>query len=479
MMRWRPRTLRGRLAAGHTLVVLVSIAAFAWFASALSAEMQRADSDKRLRTSAASLRVLFARTGPRSQRAALLAVRGGGVHGAVVDRGGRVLDAPEGIPAAVAAVFPQMAPFPTVTKLHAEPEDFRVVKLALDGKVPSYGLFWRAVDTFDDIDLQTSLAFAIAVPLIAAAAFFAGDLITRRALAPLNAVAATAASIESRDLSRRIAPVPDVAEIADLSATLNRMFERLESAFARQRRFTADASHEFRTPLSVIIAEADLAAGGLASDAEYRQAMRLILREAKLIEAMTHDLLVLAREESGAPAIREPVDLANAVTCAVERLYDLARSRRITMRARCTEPALVAGNPTSIARIPIALLHNALKFSDEGTRIDVTVDVVDDAARLVIEDEGPGFSDEGLARAFDRFWRADTHRDGEGSGLGLAIVKSLVDAAHGTIVLTNRLPRGCRVTVAFPAIGRAAAADSTDSASVQPVRVPSPSALTA
>jgi two-component system OmpR family sensor kinase len=447
------RTLRARLTIGHSVIVFVSILAFAVTARHLLAQLQREVADTRLRTAAAAVQVLFARTGPSGARASLAALSGVGVSIAVLGEGGRVLAATANVP------------IPLRTALRTDEHNSRIVKVAARGTrlrmlafplaagaVRRTGVVWRTVDTFADVDHRAAVVFAIVIPAIVAFAFAAGDVLTRRSLRSLYAITAMATTIEATDLSRRIAPTPGTSELADLCATLNRMFARLESAFQRQRRFTADASHELRTPLSAIMAEADLAADGLAEETEYRQAMRVILREAHTIEALTSDLLALAREEAGMRRPLGSIDVPATVASAIDRLDGLARMRGITVRSQTDGGATIVGDRDAIERIPISLLHNALKFSDEGSTIDVDVQVTGDSVRLVIEDEGPGLSAEGLEHAFERFWRGDLARRGEGSGLGLAIVKSLVEAAHGTIEIGNRAQqRGCRVAVTFPA----------------------------
>ncbi|HTJ26035.1 MAG TPA: HAMP domain-containing sensor histidine kinase [Candidatus Limnocylindria bacterium] len=451
MTRLAPDTLRARLTVGHSVIVFVSILAFAVTARMLLAQLQRKVADTRLRTAAAALDVLLAHTGPKGERADLAALAGMGVTAVIVAGDGRVLSATGNVPAVVRTALRPAQQNGSIVKVHGPGTHVRMLVFALRaGVAPHWGVVWHTVDTGADVDMRATLVFVIVIPVIVAFAFVAGDALTRRSLRPLYAITAMATTIEATDLSRRIAPIPGTSELADLCATLNRMFARLESAFQRQRQFTADASHELRTPLSVIMAEADLAADGLGDDEEYRQAMRVILREAHTVEALTSELLALAREESGLPRPVGPIDVSAAAASAVERLEGLARSRAITVRSRASRPATILGDRDAVERIPISLLHNALKFSDAGGTIDVTVEAGCDVVRLVIEDEGPGLSPEGLEHAFDRFWRGDLARRGEGSGLGLAIVKSLVEGARGTIEIGNRPQGGCRVAVTFP-----------------------------
>jgi signal transduction histidine kinase len=464
--RWAPRTLRARLSLGHALIVFISIAAFAFAARQSIGTMQRTTSDRRQVSAVAALRLLVVTGDPAAD---LRALASDDLSGAIFNRDGRVVTASAPVPPAVAALAQRAAPDPTsVVKLETPKTKYRVVVTRLAGRAAGdTGALWRIVDTMADADNVASLMFAAAIPLIVVFALVAGDLWTRRSIAMLETIAVTARAIEASDLSRRIEPVPRTRELADLCLTLNRMFARLEAAFERQRRLTADVSHELRTPLSVIMAEADLGAGGLATPDEYEQAMSVILREAHAIESLTSDLLVLAREDHLAER-RTAVELSSVAARAVERLKTLARARNMNVRSDFSARSLVLGEPLALARIPISLLHNALKFADEGATIDVRVEGVDApegrTVRLVIEDDGPGFSTDGLTRALDRGWRGES-RPREGSGLGLAIVAMLVASAQGTIEIANRSPHGARVAVTFPAAQAAKAPSAASAAS--------------
>jgi signal transduction histidine kinase len=463
---WAPRTLRARLSLGHALIVFISIAAFAFAARESIGTMQRTTSDRRQVSAVAALRLLVVTGDPAAD---LRALASDDLSGAIFDRDGRVITATAPVPAAVAALAQRAAPDPTrVVKLESPKTKYRAAVTRLAGRAAGdTGALWRVVDTMADADNVASLMFAAAIPLIVVFALVAGDLWTRRSIAMLETIAATARAIEASDLSRRIEPVPRTRELADLCLTLNRMFARLEGAFERQRRLTADVSHELRTPLSVIMAEADLGAGGLATPDEYEQAMSVILREAHAIESLTSDLLVLAREDHLAER-RTAVELSGVAARAVERLNTLARARNMNVRSDFSARSLVLGEPLALARIPISLLHNALKFADEGATIDVRVESVEApegrTVRLVIEDDGPGFTTDGLTRALDRGWRGES-RPREGSGLGLAIVAMLVASAQGTIEIANRSPHGARVAVTFPAAQPAKAPSAAAAAS--------------
>jgi signal transduction histidine kinase len=427
----------------------------------LLSTLQREVSDTRLHSAAIALQTIVAHVGSGDERTSVVALSQSGLNGAIFDAGGRLASASTIVPEAVRAAAVAHAGETTIAKGVDGSSHLRMLifPLAAAGR-PQSAVFWRTVDTFADVDLLSAVIFMFLTPMIVLLAFVASDRFTRRALAPLDAVTVMAATIEATDLGKRIAPQHGTTELANLCGTLNRMFARLDSAFGRQRRFTADASHELRTPLSVIMAEADLGSQGLTNESEYRRSMSVILREAHTIEALTSELLALARVEAGLTKSPAPVDVYEIAADAIERLAGLARMRHIEVALHASGRPAILGDRDAIARVPLSLLHNALRFSNEGSRIDISVDAAGDTARLVVEDEGPGFTAEGLERAFERFWRGDASRQGGGSGLGLAIVHSLVQSAHGSIEIANRPARGCRVVVEFPALPSTAPANA-------------------
>ena len=436
-----------------TVVVVLSTAIFAETAKDVLGILQRDWVNARVRVSAAALGTIAARDPNGSLGDVLPLLTEPGFDGAIVDRAGHVSAETAAFPPTIAAALPRAARTPLVLKIGRD-DQYRVALIALAGTPHGrIAAFWHPVDRGTaDADEIVGKIFDLAVPLIGILALLIGDRLTRRALAPLTTVTAMATSIEAKDLSGRIDPLPEDAELAELCATFNRMLERLEAAFERQRRFTADVSHEFRAPLSVITAEADLAAAGLDAAHEYRQSASVVLREARLIESITEDLLLLARTDGGAYVGTQPVDVSATAARAADTLLTMAQARHIRLRRTLGGDAVIAGNATATMRIVIALLHNAVKFSDDGTVVDIEVWRQADCVYLMVSDGGPGFTNDALAHAFERFWRGDSARGRSGTGLGLAIVHSLVEQANGTIAILNRIPHGARVSVTFPAL---------------------------
>jgi len=341
----------------------------------------------------------------------------------------------------------------TITLATVGPHDgaLRVVTVPiLDGKrVAGVALLWRSLDSIQDLDRRSALVFASAMPVIVAFAIFFGTLVAKRGLAPLGRLADLASDIEAHDLSRRLGIASQDDELGRLCAAFDRMLDRLETAFGRERRFTGDASHELRGPLSVIRAEAELALRRTRSQHEYGQTLETIVREADALEKLTSDLLAAARTHDGAVPQGRSIDFASVLRKVCERLRVLGRAHNVSIDFSGPAELMLFGNDSDLARLAFAVLHNAVKYSPEGASVHVRLTTHDECVRLEVSDEGPGFSVAALKNAFERFWRDDEMRSHEGSGLGLSIAQHIAQNLGGEIHLRNSA-HGATVAVMLP-----------------------------
>jgi signal transduction histidine kinase len=299
----------------------------------------------------------------------------------------------------------------------------------------------------------------------------AGYLLVRNSLRPLAEVERTAQAIAAGDLSQRV-PVGDArTEVGRLSTSLNGMLTRIESAFRAQqaseaeargseekmRRFVADASHELRTPLTSIRGFAELyRQGAVSSEEDLQRLMGRIESEGARMGGLVEDLLTLARLDQRRPLTLTPVDLAAIAGDAVHDARAVQPDRPIALHLdeSLTDVPVVLGDEGRLRQVVGNLVTNALTHTPPGTRVTVSVGQDgDDALVLRVADEGPGMAAADAARAFERFYRADTSRtrnggaDAGGSGLGLAIAASLVQAHGGTVALDTAPGRGAVFTV--------------------------------
>ena len=279
-----------------------------------------------------------------------------------------------------------------------------------------------------------------------------GWWISTRAIRPIKAISATAASISAGDLTQRIRSADTHSELGDLARVLNDTFGRLQASFARQAQFTADASHELRTPLSVVLTQTQTALARERPAAEYRESLAACQRAAQRMRRLTESLLTLARLDSGeAAASRESCDLDRIARDAVELLRPLALEQSIALEVE-TRPARCEGNAEQLGQVVTNLVSNAIAYNRPGGSVRVKVTAEAGAPLLSVCDTGQGIAPEDLPRIFERFYRADKARSSAAgrTGLGLAITKAIVEAHGGTIEVATELGKGSTFTVRVP-----------------------------
>lgn len=274
--------------------------------------------------------------------------------------------------------------------------------------------------------------------------------LSRRVLLPLERVTRTAAGVTGRDLSQRV-PVPRTRdEVRDLAVTVNGMLDRLQESFETQRRFTADASHELRTPVTAIAGHAHYLLRRSAPTDVQRESLEVIRSEADRMGKLVGDLLELARADAGFALRREPLNLVDVLDAAREVVPPEGGDARVEVHA-ATPVVEVDGDPARLQQVVLNLVQNAVNAG--ASHVHVTAERDGDDARLEVADDGPGIPDEALPHLFDRFYRVDGARSGRGNGagLGLAIVRWIVQQHGGRVDVDARPGEGTRFTVHLPA----------------------------
>lgn len=311
----------------------------------------------------------------------------------------------------------------------------------------------RSLESYDHEMGELLAALLITGPLTLVVALSGGYLLARGALAPVDQMTVTASRIGADRLHERIDVVNPDDELGRLAETLNGMIERLERSFHEMQRFTADASHELRTPIAVIRTEAEIALGKPLGDADKQDLLSNVLEECQRLTWITDQLLTLAREDAGITQwAREPVDLTQLINGSVEVMRPLADIRGHRLIVRSNDKAVVLGDPARLRQVFYNLLDNAIKYTPDGGTIDVTSVEADTTVQVTVRDSGIGIPPEHLPRVFDRFYRVDkarTRAEG-GSGLGLSIVQSIIAAHGGQTELTSAPHQGTTFTVSLP-----------------------------
>jgi two-component system, OmpR family, sensor kinase len=279
-----------------------------------------------------------------------------------------------------------------------------------------------------------------------------GWWLTGRAIRPVEEISAAASRISAGNLAERIKVANPASELGRLAGVLNSTFARLEAAFTQQKQFTADASHELRTPISVILSEAQATLARSRDAAEYREAVEVCLETAQQMRRLTNSLLELARLDAGQePLDRRRFELDRLVARTVERIRPLAAERGLGIECELGTVE-VWGDPDRIEQVATNLLTNAVDHGGTGGEIRVTTRASDDLAVLMVSDTGPGIAPDDSSHIFERFYRADKARSRASgrSGLGLAICKAIIDAHGGGIDVSSRPGEGTTFTVRLP-----------------------------
>jgi heavy metal sensor kinase len=279
-----------------------------------------------------------------------------------------------------------------------------------------------------------------------------GWWVASRAIRPIDEISATAVKIAAGDLSQRINASDTESELGRLAGVLNSTFARLEAAFAHQVRFTSDASHELRTPVSVILSQTQTALSRERGAAEYRETLEACRRAAQRMRKLIESLLELARLDAGEEQMKhQRFDLSRVARDCVELVRPLAAERGVELRCDLS-PVECAGDAERIGQVVTNLLSNAIHFNHEQGEVRISARSENGSAFLTVADTGVGIPSEDLPHIFERFYRVDKSRSRiQGrTGLGLAICKAIVEAHSGVIEATSRPGEGSTFKVRLP-----------------------------
>ena len=469
-------TIRGRLTAWYSIALVGTLAAFAVVLYVTRRNASFEDLDRRIQSEAAlSAGILAESYGSRG----VLLVRDtlipelAAVLEAIPDfliithADGRVLFASSDARATFGA-FEQLTSLVKsgsggraagATRITPNGPVVRYVLRPLTGAGPQFGAVLAGASTQGaELGLQQLLSTLVVMIVIGVfPAVFVGRWIAQRALEPVDQIITEVREItDGRSLHRRLA-VPMVRdELGRLAETLNQMMTRLERSFAALRRFTADASHELKTPLTVVRAGVERAITRPDVPQETLAALEETLQEVNRMTELLDSLLTLARADEGRAELhREPVDLRAIVAEAGETGDLLADHAGVAIEIRTPpQPLVLAVDRSRVRQLLLNLIENAVKYTPRGGNVSVQLGASDGEVRVTVADSGIGIAPGDLPHVFDRFWRADSARTrtGErpGAGLGLAISKWIVEAHGGAIEVQSRPGRGTTFTVTFP-----------------------------
>jgi two-component system OmpR family sensor kinase len=288
----------------------------------------------------------------------------------------------------------------------------------------------------------------IAGPVALLLASLAGYGLAGLSLRPIEAMRRRAAAISAESPDDRLPVPPTRDEVSRLAQTLNEMLERLAAGLRREREFVADAAHELRTPLALLRTELELAGRHAASPDEFQETIRVSTREVQRLGQLAEDLLVVARSDQGRLPLRlEPLSVSQLLDSAVNRFAWRADAEGRVIVAEAAQDIEFVGDRLRLEQALANLIDNALRYG--AGEVKVSAAAVDGSVELHVTDEGSGFSDDFIDRAFARLTRADRARSGGGFGLGLSIVRAITEAHGGSAHAANRDP-GADVWLVVP-----------------------------
>ena len=330
----------------------------------------------------------------------------------------------------------------------------------LKAPLPVVGRLWSVeiatpMDELDETLDEFAWTALIASPLVLLLASAGGYWVSRRALAPVAQITQMAEAIGTHNLADRL-PLRGVDDELDrLSDTLNGMFARLDDAFRRVTQFSADASHELRTPVAIIRTTAEVTRQRPRTEVEYTEALDRILAESERTSQLIDDLLLLARADADAERlVMEPMDLAETVrdTCDQGRILADASGVRFTADLPRDCPAV--GELQALRRLFLILLDNAVKYTPAGGIVNVGMTVEEGRATIDVRDTGVGIPAADAPRIFERFYRVATDRSRQtgGVGLGLAIARWIATCHGGTISVESEPGVGSVFHVILPIV---------------------------
>lgn len=341
----------------------------------------------------------------------------------------------------------------TPQTVSGEPAGVRILGVPLTHRGQAFRLVvWTSLGPLQAERRNLQRAMLLGIPLAVGLAVGAGLGIGRRALGPLEAMARQTATIDGRNPSTRLTGFNPHDELGTLGRAFNALLDRLAASLQQQRAFMADASHQLRTPVSVVrtAAQVMLAREGRSED-EYRDSLDVIARQTQKLTRMVDDMFVLALADAGArPLQPAPLYLDELVDDVIEDVRPLAVAKAIRVSIELAGETPFVGDEHLLRQMLTNLLDNAIRHTPDQGTVTVALTRAPDHVRLVVSDTGPGIDSADAERIFDRFVRLEAAGREAGGGLGLPIARWIAEAHGGTLVLAATGPQGSRFEVALP-----------------------------
>ncbi len=346
-----------------------------------------------------------------------------------------------------------LSTFETVEGLGEHPVRILTMPVMESNRVIDMIQVGMSLKSIDETYLRFLLIMAGVLPVGLALAASGGWLLAHRALKPVDRMTAAARRISAEHLNQRVEETGTGDELDNLAKTLNQMLTRLDAAFSQVRRFSADASHELQTPLTILKGELEVVLRSKRTAEEYRETLESALEEVDRTANLVEGLLLLARAEAGVLRMdRQEVDLGQVLEEVYLRLKPLANSRSIELRLGAMEPLSIQGDRERLERMTSNLVDNAIKYTGAEGRVTLGLQHDGRCASILVSDTGRGIAVEEQKQIFQAFYRTSEARSlaERGTGLGLSIAQSIAAAHGGTIEVESSPGRGSSFKVTIP-----------------------------
>lgn len=298
----------------------------------------------------------------------------------------------------------------------------------------------ESIDTIERIKLYLLIVIPVSILL----AGFVSLLIVNYSLKPLRTFSDRVGQITHKNLNERISSQKQTEELTRLAESFNDMLNRLQKAFEVEKRIISDASHELKTPLSVIRTQCEVILQKSRTTEEYIEALETIKDSGKNMSKLVSDLLSLARLDSGLIETErfKMVSLRECLEEAAHAVTLLAEKNQVNINIDITDDIRISGNRGKLTEAILNIIENGVRYNRSGGSVEITLSRNNDKAEIRIKDTGTGIEASDLERIFERFYRADASRSTEGTGLGLSIAKAIIEAHGGAIRAESTSGRG-------------------------------------
>lgn len=305
--------------------------------------------------------------------------------------------------------------------------------------------------TMNTIMIGTLIAF----PFLILLAAFGGYWITKRAFKPIQQIIDSVSDIkEGKDLSKRIHLRGPKDEIHDLADTFDHLFDRLQTSFETEKQFTSDASHELRTPTTVIISQSEYALSQKDNPEETTAALDVILKQSKKMSSLISQLLLLARtDQKKNNLLFEQIDMSELTEIVIEELTPIAKSAAIELKSDVSPQLFIEADQTLMMRMLMNLITNAITYGKKGGFVYIQLYRDNNHIIGTVSDNGIGIQKQHLTKIWDRFYRVNQARTSDtnnNTGLGLSMVKWIVETHNGTISVASEFGKGSTFTFRLP-----------------------------